>query len=101
MATSGATFVEESAPVPVAETFNLTDFDSPDSVGVQFTVMVTLMDAVDGMTYEGLLFDTMGTNVTVQAIPPTEEEPFTKSYLLQGSDSYSTYQNVSATFLFM
>lgn len=94
--TSGATFVEESLPISVAETFNLTDLDSADSVAMRFPVTVTLMDAVDGDTYEGLLFDTTGTNVSVEVTTPTNQDDFTISYSLDGSDTYSAYQNVSA-----
>jgi hypothetical protein len=90
---SGARFEEESPPVLVAVNFSLTDFDSVDSAAMQFPVMVTLMGAVDGGTYEGLLFDTTGTNVTITEGKPTQ---FTISYSLDGSDTYSAYQSVSA-----
>ncbi len=96
MPTSTVTFYEESLPIPVAETFNLTDLDSPDLVGTQFAVVVTVTNAVDGITYEGLLFNTMGTNVTVQV---TEQDQFTISYTLGGSDTYSVYENVSTCLL--
>lgn len=80
----------------MAETFNLRDLDSPDSVAMQFSVLVTVADAVDGSTYEGLLFDTTGTSARVMEVTtPTNEDEFTISYSLQGSDTYSAYQNVS------
>lgn len=95
--TSSATFFEESLPIPVAEMFNLRDLDSPDLVAKEFSVTVTIMDAVDGDTYEGLLFDTMGTDVRVEMTTPTSQDSFTISYSLEGSDTYSAYQNVSST----
>ena len=91
---TGATFEEEAPPVSVAGNFNLTDLDSADTVTMEFSVTVTLMEAVDGETYEGLLFDTTGTNVTVRRTTPTEQK-FAISYSLEGSDAYSTYQSVS------
>ena len=92
MLVTSTMFDEESPPIPVAQAFNLTDFDSSDFVGRLFAVTVTLSEAVDGMEYEGLSFDTTGTNVTVTA---TEQGQFGIAYTLEGSDTYSTYQSVS------
>lgn len=89
--TAGTTFTEESPPIPVAEAFSLADLDSANTISMEFPVTVTLVNAVDRETYEGLLFDTTGTNVTVE----TTVQDFAISYSLEGSDTYSAYQNVS------
>ena len=71
------------------------DFDSPGPLeGENFAVSVTFSQAVDGIEHEGLLFDTSGTEVTVEVTPPTELDRFTIVYTLQGSDNYTTYQSV-------
>lgn len=78
----------------MAETFVLADFDSEDVVAELFAVVVTLVDAVDGVEYERLLFDDTGTNIIVSL--PYQESEFTISYTMEGSNNYSTYQDVSS-----
>ena len=90
---SNAEFNEEDPPIPVAESFGLMDFDSQDLASANFTVVVTLTEASDTRQYEGLLFDTAGTDVWVEV---SEPGPFSITYTLQGSDRYSIYQTVSA-----
>ena len=87
-------FREESPPVSVAMSFGLMDFDTEMLPAVNFTVVLTLSDAVDGREYEGLLFDTMGTGITFTVSPVSDEDPFTITYTLQGSNNYTDYQNV-------
>lgn len=88
-------FIEESPPIPLAEMFGLMDFDSSDVTAIPFTVVVTIIDAADGMEIEGLLFDVTGTDVTVS--PPAEQGRFAFSYTLEGSNNYSMYQSVSSS----
>ena len=89
-------FTEEFPPISVAEAFVLADFDSEDTVDDLFDVVVTLVNAVDGGEYEGLLFDnTTEPNITISP-PYHQENEFTISYTLEGSDNYSVYQNVSS-----
>lgn len=91
---SAVTFNEESPPINIAEMFSLMDFDSPGAPSAPFTLLLTLTGAVDGVGYEGLTFNASGTNVTWR-LYDQQPDVFTFSYVLEGSDSYATYQLVS------
>lgn len=96
-ASSTAGFNETDPPLPVAASFGLMDFDSAGYIpATNFTVVLNLTGAVDGMDYEGLLFDTAGTGIYLQVSPTPDF--FSITYTLEGSNSYSAYQNVSIDF---
>lgn len=92
MITQTAAYVEESGLVYIGKSFYLRDFDSEDQPGSEFNVSLTLMQAVDGIENEGLVFDTTGTGVSVYH---SMTEEYTFQYVLFGGNSYSEYQQVS------
>ena len=57
-------YVEESGLVDIGRSFYLRDFDSSDQPDMEFDVSLILMQAVDGIEEEGLVFDTAGTGVS-------------------------------------
>ena len=87
-----AEYVEESGLVYIGRSFYLRDFDSDDQPDSEFSVSLTLMQAVDGIEEEGLVFDTAGTGVTVYY---SMIDQYTFQYILAGGSSYSEYQLVS------
>ena len=76
----------------IGRSFYLRDFDSSDQPGTEFNVSLTLMQAVDGIEEEGLLFNTAGTGVSVY---PSVIDQYTFQYVLAGGSNYSEYQQVS------
>ena len=89
--------MEESGLVYIGRSFYLIDFDSSDQPGSEFNVSLNLMEAVDGIENEGLVFDTTGTGVSVYRSMTGQ---YSFQYILAGSNSYSEYQQVSNDFLF-
>ena len=87
-----AEYLEESGLVYIGRSFYLRDFDSDDETDSAFNVFLTLMEAVDGIENEGLVFDTSGTGVSVYR---SVTDQYIFQYVLSGSDSYSEYQQVS------
>ena len=84
--------MEESSLVYIGRSFYLRDFDSDDETDSAFNVSLTLMEAVDGIENEGLVFDTSGTGVSVYR---SVTDQYISQYVLSGSNSYSEYQQVS------
>lgn len=89
--------MEESGLVYIGGSFYLRDFDSSDQPGSEFNVSLNLMEAVDGIENEGLVFDTTGTGVSVYRSMTGQ---YSFQYILAGSNSYPEYQQVSNDFLF-
>ena len=86
---TAVTFREESPPLNVAENLTLTDFDSPDTTSSSLTI--TLTGAVDE-AMEGLMVEAGGTGVTVSPVQRVQQ--YTQQYTLNGSTSFSEYQQV-------
>ena len=87
-----AEYVEESGPVYIGRSFYLRDFDDSDQPDSEFNVSLTLMQAVDRVENEGLIFSTAGTGVSVHQ---RVIDQYTFQYDLAGGNSYSGYQQVS------
>ena len=85
-------YVEESGLVYIGRSFYLQDFDSDDETDSAFNVSLILTEAVDGIENEGLVFDTIGTGVSVYR---SVTDQYTFQYTLTGSNSYSEYEQVS------
>ena len=83
------TFREESPPLDIAENLTLTDFDSPDITSSPLTI--TLTGAVDE-DWEGLMVEVGGTSVRVSPVEVVQQ--YTQQYVLNGSTSFSEYQQV-------
>ena len=83
------TFREESPPLDIAENLTLTDFDSPDITSSPLTI--TLTGAVDE-DWEGLMVEVGGTGVRVSPVQAVQQ--YTQQYVLNGSTSFSEYQQV-------
>lgn len=84
--------MEESGLMDIGRSFYLRDFDSSDQPDMEFNVSLILMQAVDGIEEEGLLFDTAGTGVSVYH---SVIDQYTFQYILAGGSNYSEYQQVS------
>ena len=85
-------YMEESGLMYIGESFYLRDFDSDDQPDSEFNVSLTLMQAVDGIKDEGLVFNTAGTGVSVYHSMVYQ---YTFQYVLAGGSNYSEYQQVS------
>ena len=83
------TFREESPPLDIAENLTLTDFDSSDITSSPLTI--TLTGAVDE-DWEGLMVEVGGTGVRVSPVEAVQQ--YTQQYVLNGSTSFSEYQQV-------
>ena len=83
------TFREESPPLDIAENLTLTDFDSSDITSSLLTI--TLTGAVDE-DWEGLMVEVGGTGVRVSPVEAVQQ--YTQQYVLNGSTSFSEYQQV-------
>ncbi len=92
MLSTSISFIEESDPLAIAESFYLRDFDSPDTNNANLDLTVTLTNAVDGSN-EGLMFYTDGTGIIVDAVVNAQE--FSIQYVLSNATSYIEYQQVS------
>ena len=73
-------------------TFNLTDFDSPDTPNDTLSLNLTLTNVIN-FNDESLIFNTTGTGIEVDEMRRVSD--YTIQYHLTGGTNYSEYQQVN------